>query len=48
VSLNPLKAKNWRFCRTEQLISNFSLVYWQWKRKVLLSSGFILVFLLLF
>jgi signal peptide peptidase-like protein 3 len=48
VSWNPLKAQNWRFCRIEKLISNFSLVYWQQKRKVLLSSGFLLVFLLLF
>jgi signal peptide peptidase-like protein 3 len=48
VSLNPFKAQNWRFCRIEKLISNFSLVYWQQKRKVLLSSGFLLVFLLLF
>lgn len=48
VSRNPLKAQNWRFCRIEKLISNFSLVYWQQKRKVLLSSGFLLVFLLLF
>lgn len=45
---NPLKAQNWRFCRIEKLISNFSLVYWQQKRKVLLSSGFLLVFLLPF
>jgi hypothetical protein len=37
VSWNPLKALNWRFCRIEKLISNFSLVDWQWKRKVLLS-----------
>jgi hypothetical protein len=48
VSRNPLKTLNWRFCRIEELISNFSLVDWQWKRKVLLSSGFLLVFLLLF